>query len=1703
MASYDDVMSALRNADAAGDSEAASRLADIASSLKRATATTQAAATPDQPDKELPSLGNMALGALETGTTGAAQAIGGTLAKGIGGIVGAVMPGQTAAGTADKFGKGFSDATDSFLSPETESGKAIMKTIGDATQGFQNYYQDPQNVQNTLGAIPFMPQSVAQSPQVGGVASGLAQALPDLSVLAPLVGNKTAGAKPSAPVKAKTGNAILDALDANIPSKPTEAPSAPIPETNPALGLDKSQAAYEQALREQQLTQQSAFNRPEGFDQLQQQSPMERMATNLGSEPGKLPEVPQDTSTPMGNTADQLTKNVGSEATMKAQDIIDARNKAHDVNAEALENNRRMLEDRAAQNNMDSSPSAEAQDHINQVNAEQAHQAHIEETHANALDEQKRLEDAQTAVEERQKAIDQSMSGVKSQWDGIRQLTAEKMPRNDLLDFEAEVRRQMDEAPTKSKAQVQREVAAKAESDRQRIIEQRATNEEMIQKMRDQHTESTIREKRAQADAQEAMAARDKANTAATTKAASDAAALRKQADAIAADKAKQDKALAGQAQQRALQEIAHPIGSKGRAAAVKAVKERFAKKDEGPSLGADKPQVKYEDGEYKAYKDGQQVGRLVSNITPEQGRRINEKASVDIVKVADAHKGTGVGSALYQAWHDDHGGAVEPSGKTSKEAWALWKNKYPEKVNNFVKQESDRIRSGAPRDQVLSNITDPEIAQRVVDAANGRINGGKQSGSFNYGDIGKGVTEGLDKLRNAFGSLSDPAATAKKYVKDSLPTALQSEAAVGKPIAPEDVIAKATAAGSTDIPLNPDATLKVPFTKKSFRYGGISESVQSGMNMAALKFKENPVLRGVQDFLNNGLARTNYQINTVVTPLIKMLNKLTPEEVVTHDGILQREQLGKKTFTDDQLRNAGMNDKQLAAYKMQRQAYESAFKLQNDALTRLGEKSLSRDDYYYSSRWSGDYHTPVTKDRLGPDGKPVIDPETKQPKQDMVWYIRTASRAENEKALAYLKDKYPELNIDDKTQPKYMGNNRNPNAPHDVAGAYRDMMGFFKDDPETTAAIKQAMESYTTAKGYSNLGQSKHFEHKAGVRGFQGDTPWNTPEESAAAGTKAQVDYLKNAIRWSNLQDTVANAKQVLSDPKVMEQHPNAVSLAQHTLNRELGLDTNIVAPIENMVAQFTGQSRNSVLRFVGDVKGMTYLQTLGLNPMYSLATPLQFMLTGPMMHAVMSMEGGYKTGVMGALKTMTLGMTDATAGIMAHMAHEMGTDSVESMVKKTGMSDLGAQALKYMEDSGYIKRNIFDESRQVGQHGFMDKTQAALGWTIGKPEQVARVMSMMSFVHHLDASGAFKGDNMALFHEAENYSDRALSSFKSYDRPMMVDKLGAVGQAGYVYQSFKFQNYHILNAAFRMLRDGNPVPIAALMGAYALGTGLMNMPGMQEMDGLVNFGKDMIAKHRPDLYTPAVRDFDLRDKLLNSLPDTKVFRQMSAKSIATNGLAGEATGLGLAPHASPGMIDTEHLSNNLPGAVMTQEAKEWSSVAGVALHPNKSSLTEALYKNMPGAKGPMEEYLPNIKQGNNPGNQVFINPNNMNAPKTMPYTRNLDDEAARKINAVSTRETNMKQDWYRSGQEDMRIKNALQGNIDGLLGAYHRGDTGDLADYAKAYMKLDPEGSRLDEAINSGVPAQYMSQEQQKITKANKLIAVQSLMRYRNMAK
>ena len=241
-------------------------------------------------------------------TTSAAQAIGSVGAKAAGGLVGMATPGTTAQEKAAEYQDRFGRFT-APLESETGTGQRLNEWVGKGIEHFQHYAQDPEKIKNFLSLIPFAGDTISNDVRAQAATSALATAIPDIAMVAGAHGVLKGGVdlgkgvdksirKPTTvPPKGQDLGSLATKL-----SEP-EVPKAPVQEAplvDPRTGQQLSHEAYTQALRERELQQQSAFNRPEQLGNMELDGPMERMARDLGAEPGKLEQ-------PLSRMAEDLT----------------------------------------------------------------------------------------------------------------------------------------------------------------------------------------------------------------------------------------------------------------------------------------------------------------------------------------------------------------------------------------------------------------------------------------------------------------------------------------------------------------------------------------------------------------------------------------------------------------------------------------------------------------------------------------------------------------------------------------------------------------------------------------------------------------------------------------------------------------------------------------------------------------------------------------------------------------------------------------------------------------------------------------------------------------------------------------------------------------------------------------------------------------------------------------------------------------------------------------------------------------------------------------------------------------------------------------------------------------------------------------------------------------------------------------------------
>lgn len=923
-----------------------------------------------------------------------------------------------------------------------------------------------------------------------------------------------------------------------------------------------------------------------------------------------------------------------------------------------------------------------------------------------------------------------------------------------------------------------------------------------------------------------------------------------------------------------------------------------------------------------------------------------------------------------------------------------------------------------SPRDAAIDSLkgsvnATPDL-YNAVNTANQQANlsrgmGRSQRGGLDFKAISDDAAKAIGALHGAIESITKkriaPPPTAEDYIRSNIPGAKNVDS-IPKFSKAEDVIAASR--GTPDAPKP------------------IWSQVQSGMRLTAEKYGQDPTLIGLARMGQYATKVADYQINKLVAPIEKIMGRLSGKDLGELMELMKKEQLNRKRYSEDQLRAAGFTDKQLNLYKTMRAAFDTALDLDNAKRREMGMKEVTPENAYFSSVWHGDWHMPIF-DKEG----------------NLAWYVRTPTRSEGKKALQYLKENFgDQLNLE-KAQPEYRGNTAKPgepayyrykDVPRDVVGAYQEMLKFFEGSP-IADQIKASMEKYAQDKAYGAFGQDKHFLSKGNIRGFEGDQPWKSGRDNTYDAAHAQVGYLKNAIRWSHQQEAIAEMGKVLQDEQLLSEKPNIMQYARLAVDAQMGISKNLFSMFESELARLTGRSRSNLYGFTNVLKTGTYMVQLGFNIGFMMATPIQAAMMAVAKHAELSGQGYSHS----ALKTSVLGMTDSMAGLATHLARTLGEHTGTDALKNSNLSisKLGKEAINYAEDNGILGAHLFDENSGLGRHPVLQDLKNLTDVTISAPEKVARFTTFMGFVHHLEQSGKY-ANRAELFRQAEELTHNAVTDLRRSERPLIVDKLGVMGNLAYTYKSFLFNTYNQLHGFGREFKSGNPRPLLTALGGMLLMGGMMGLPGLNELDGTINLFKDGMAKAMPEHYADWFSGPGLRGRMMAAIPESGPAKELM--NTAVFGLPSELTGTQQATRFSPQVLDVQHVTQS--AAPVLQEAMELGSAGNFGLKALSGDTTEAgpalahaVWTQMPPLfKGQMETRMDAFKgtKRENQGTQGYINPNDMADRADKPYFRTPDQAFKRSLGLTDLQEYRDKNAEYISEQEGKRLADARNGIAD-----------------------------------------------------------------------
>jgi hypothetical protein len=847
---------------------------------------------------------------------------------------------------------------------------------------------------------------------------------------------------------------------------------------------------------------------------------------------------------------------------------------------------------------------------------------------------------------------------------------------------------------------------------------------------------------------------------------------------------------------------------------------------------------------------------------------------------------------------------------------------------------------------------------------------------------------------------------------------------------APADVITKALAEGK-DASVSKAATLTA-----------------SGGNLEALT-RRSALVDGVVKTVQNAVKRADLLTTKTIVPVEKQLRKLPTKDIVNMAEVFKWEMFNRQQMTAEQLQATGLNEKALAAYAGVRQMFKDTLDIQNQARAQQGLDPISAKEYYTASRWQGDFR------------QPVYDKEGR-----LKWYLAADSKLGLNEQVKALKKEFPELVVD----PKKSHVVRSGMTKNDLQAQYSTLLDVLGRDNPEVIRLKEALESAVATETSNFAGQQKHFESKGNIRGFVGDRPGMPSNKEALAMFNEQIQYAKNAYKWSSMQEAGAKLKEVFSDEALNTQQPKNMEYAKAYYQNNAGSNTaKWVAGIENAVRDL-GVSPSVFGRGVGNLKSFFIVQKLALSLGYTAANFLQVVNTVPHL-----MDGMVKLGG-NPIKGLGLGMAMGLPMALGHYANSM-----KQLVDTVPTKDLGfyKQAFKYAEDNGITARSILDES-PVTSRGAVAESVKLLGKTMSVPEAIVRSTAYMTFVNMLKDTGKFK-DNTALFQKAEELVNASMVDYRAGERPMVFSKLGTIGDALNTLQTYPANLLNQYRYFGKEALRGNPLPLLSMMVVQMGMAGLSGVPGFNDLDKLINWAKGML----PDAAWEKVKDFDLKLWALEHLGEGAVYGAVSSES-----------GINMTGRLSaPGLGDMAVS----PAAPLVDVAKQVGAVGKAVVDPTSTNVAQAVRNVTPtGLQGLMETEVfrdQNVSRDRPDGTAVYKRATDL-ASREGVYARTPEEEAMRAAGLRSQREAFTSDINYKIGKQQKDVVDRSKGIVDKYYDAIRRGDTKRAENLQALYVRLN--GTAIEnQQLETQMKQEFLTAIERSTTTAKKLEAVKGMAR------
>lgn len=688
------------------------------------------------------------------------------------------------------------------------------------------------------------------------------------------------------------------------------------------------------------------------------------------------------------------------------------------------------------------------------------------------------------------------------------------------------------------------------------------------------------------------------------------------------------------------------------------------------------------------------------------------------------------------------------------------------------------------------------------------------------------------------------------------------------------------------------------------------------GLNfMAAMS--RNPVLRYAATQLREvrvAVERDSRRFITDKEGVSPLWAKLNTDERIKAWEALQAASDEHLDLTPDLMAKLGLGDKEQVFVTKVREALDYGFELHNKNNQVLGFKPITKLGGYLPGIFRGSYKSLVM------DGKKVVG------------VIATDTIYQCDGAKKYFQEKYPDMTFIDKKRQDLGGNN----VRSDLFSGMNDVMNLIAEHDPRFAEIQDAVSSAVKDSNHKLYNFDVHEMKKKGIKGSEGNQPWLNPSENANKGFRALVQFMEDSYQYQHLQIPLKELRDINMSPEVTHL-PRTLSYLNEYVKNVTGQGTAPIGQAFNTILdapfKLIGVGSAVPLKVSGALKNkMSQIYMGFLNYAFTAAQMIQPIQTGaPFMKLVGDRLGNPQT----VGKAMFNGNTNS---LLMFIEETTGT--------KMEVAPHMREAFQYAKDRGLSNFSEMERAYEGSKTIFGRGLDRFAEYNMKMGELTTRTPTFMSFVDLLHEGGIPLKDALPI---AENLVQISMIDYHQWERPLVYQKLGVVGQFAGGLTTYKHgymgQQGILAKEAFIGSQEGkrNAKPLIASAAAMLALAGITGTPFYNEFDQLYGSLTDKLGERK-----------SIKESLLTNSPEWLNYGAISA-----------ATGIYMQSKFSA----ADFIPNDLGSALSPQLSGAYKIIADAidaARNGDSQGVRNLLMSISPSSlKGHMEEAVSKDAQG------------------------------------------------------------------------------------------------------------------------------------------